>query len=469
MEFDLRRRAPTLAADEPNPKTKDPIMNPEPFSRRSFLKTTTAAATAVTIIPRHVLGQGQTPPSQKLNIAAIGLGGMGSGDVASCAQAGENIVALCDPDRNHLAANAAKYPGARLHTDFRKMLETQKDIDAVIIATPDHVHAVATATALRLGKHVHCQKPLTHSVYEARMIGELARQTKLATQMGNFGQAGEEPRLVAEMIRAGAIGSLKEVHAWSNRNPDISQRGVARPKETPPCPAYLDWDLWLGPAPARPYHPCYHPFAWRGWWDFGTGVLGDIGCHELSAIFKAMKLGHPVSVEACSTNWQRPREISRETAPLASITHYKFAPSDTHGPLSIFWYDGGMRPPRPDGLGPEEKFAEGDGTMYVGDKGIMLRDRLIPESKMKEFVRPPQTLPRSPGHWKEFLDACRGGKPAGSNFADHAAHLAEVVLLGNIAIRMNQKLEWDATNLKFPHCPEAEKFVNPPYRDGFTV
>ncbi len=282
-------------------------MNQDWSSRRSFLKTASVAATAVTIIPRHVLGQGQTPPSQKLNIAGIGVGGMGSGNVASCAQAGENIVALCDPDRNHLADNARKCPGAKLYTDFRKMLESQKDINAVIIATPDHVHAVATAMAMRLGKHVHCQKPLTHSVYEARRIGQIARETKVATQMGNFGQAGEEARLVAEMIWAGAIGNLKEVHAWSNRNPDISQRGVARPKETPPCPAHLDWDLWLGPAPVRPYHPCYHPFAWRGWWDFGTGVLGDIGCHELSAIFKAMKIGNPVSVEACSTKLAAPQ------------------------------------------------------------------------------------------------------------------------------------------------------------------
>ncbi len=444
-------------------------MNENSTSRRNFLKTTSVAATAFTIVPRHVLGQGQTPPSQKLNVAGIGVGGMGSGDVASCAKAGENIVALCDPDSNHLASNAKRYPGAKTYTDFRKMLETQKDIDVVVIATPDHVHAAATAMAMKLGKHVHCQKPLTHSVYEARQIGKLARERKVATQMGNFGQAGEEPRRVAELMWGGAIGNLKEVHAWSNRNPDISPRGIPRPKETPPCPSHLDWELWLGPAPARPFHPCYHPFAWRGWWDFGTGVLGDIGCHELSGIFKAMKIGDPVSVEACSTNWQRPKEISNETAPLASITHYKFAARDTHGPLSIFWYDGGMRPPRPEGLAPNEKFAEGDGTMYVGDKGFMLRDRLFPESRRQEFGRPPQKLARSPGHWKEFLDACRGGKPAGSNFADHAAHLAEVVLLGNIAIRMNRKLEWDAVNMKFPNCPEADKFVNPPYREGYAL
>lgn len=438
-------------------------------SRRTFLKTTSVAAAAITIVPRHVLGRGQTPPSEKLNIAGIGLGGMGRIDVESCAKAGENIVALCDPDQNHMAQVAKNYPNARLYTDFRKMLESQKDIDAVTIATPDHVHAVATSMAMKLGKHVHCQKPLTHSVYEARMIGKLARETKVATQMGNFGQAGEEPRRVAELIWAGAIGNLKEVHAWSNRNPDISPRGIPRPSDTPPCPAQLDWEHWIGPAPMRPYHPSYHPFAWRGWWDFGTGVLGDIGCHELSGIFKAMKIGDPVSVEACSTNWQRPKEISNETAPLASITHYKFAASKTHGPLSIFWYDGGMRPPRPEELEPDRPFAENDGTMYVGDKGIMLRSRLIPDTKLNAFPRPPQTLERSPGHWEEWLGACRGGKPAGSNFADHAAHLAEVVLLGNIALRMNQKLEWDPVNMKFSNCPEADKFVNPPYRAGYSL
>ena len=301
-------------------------MNKRKPSRRSFLKTASVVTTAFTIIPRHVLGQGVTPPSQKLNIAAIGVGGMGSGDVASCAQAGENIVALCDPDKNHLAQNAKKYPGAKLYTDFRKMLETQKDIEAVTIAAPDHVHAVATSMAMQLGKHVHCQKPLTHSVHEARRIGKLARESKVATQMGNFGQAGEEPRRVAEMIWAGAVGTLKEVHAWSNRNPDISQRGVARPTERPACPAHLDWDLWVGPAPMRPYHPCYHPFAWRGWWDFGTGVLGDIGCHQLSAIFKALKLGHPVSVESCSTNWQRPKEISNETLLRWYVLHVLLLP-----------------------------------------------------------------------------------------------------------------------------------------------
>jgi predicted dehydrogenase len=437
---------------------------------------TAATAAAFTIVPRHVLGGGQTPPSEKLNIAGIGLNGMGIGDVKSCAS--QNIVALCDVDANVLsrctkelrdlaAKESRPFTAPKPHVDFRRMLETQKDIDAVIIATPDHLHAVVSAMAMKLGKHVHCQKPLTHSVHEARMIGQIARETKLATQMGNQGQASEESRLICEMIQGGAIGNVLEVHAWSNRNPDISPRGIARPKETPPVPANLNWDLWLGPAAARPYHPCYCPFSWRGWWDFGTGVLGDIGCHQLSTIFKCLKLGDPVSVEACSTNWQRPVEIQRETAPLASVVRYKFPAQAGKPPVEIIWYDGGMRPERPEELEPDRRFGVDDGIFYVGDKGKMLGMRLIPEAKMKEHEKPQPTLPRSPGHYVEWINACKGGKPAGSNFVDHAAHLAEVVLLGNIAIRMNQKLEWDGANMRFTNCAEANALINPPYREGW--
>jgi predicted dehydrogenase len=436
------------------------------LNRRQFIAA--AGAAAFTIVPRHVLGgEGQTPPSQKLNIAGIGIGGMGFGDLQNVKS--ENVVALCDVDQRHAAKAFQAFPNAKVHTDFRKMLETQKDIDAVMIATPDHLHAVISMTALKLGKHVYCQKPLTHSVYEARMIGQAAKEAKVATQMGNQGQASEEARLLCEMIRDGAIGQVREVHAWSNRKPDISPRGIPRPKETPAVPASLNWDLWVGPSPMRPYHPCYLPFAWRGWWDFGTGVLGDIGCHQLSAIFKCLKLGDPASVEACSTNWQQRPEIADETAPLASMTRYHFEADANHGPVDIIWYDGGMKPPRPDELEPGRRFAEGDGNLYVGDKGKILDHRIIPESRMKEYKLPARTLPRSPGHYQEWLAACKGGKPAGSSFVDHAAHLAEVVLLGNIAIRANQKLRWDPENMRFPNCPEADKFVNPPYREGWSL
>jgi predicted dehydrogenase len=427
-----------------------------------------AAAAAVTIIPRHVLGgPGQIPPSQKLNIAGVGLGGMGSGDISS--MGGENVVALCDVDRNALGNNAKKFPAAKLYADFRKMLETQKNIDAVIVATPDHNHAAVTMMAIKMGKHVHCQKPLTHSVYEARAIAKAAKEAKVATQMGNFGQAGDEARLISETIWSGAIGAVREVHGGSNRIPAISPRGIRRPTDTPPVPEALDWDLWVGPSPMRPYHPCYHPFSWRGWWDFGTGCLGDIGCHEFSPVFKALKPGHPTSVEACSSNHPFGPEIANETAPLASITRWQFPALGDRPAFSLTWWDGGLKPPRPEELEPDRSFGEGDWLMIVGEKGKMLRHRIIPESKAQQIGRPPRTLPRSPGHYQEWLQACKGGPPAGSDFVNHAAHLAEVVLLGNIAIRTKEKLLWDGENLRFTNSEAANKLVNPPYRAGWSL
>jgi predicted dehydrogenase len=428
-----------------------------------------AAFATVTIVPRHVLGgPGQTPPSGRLNVAGVGVGGMGTGDIRNVAQT-ENIVALCDVDQRALDRNAKLYPKAKRHTDFRRMLETQKDIDAVMVATPDHNHAVVTMMAIKLGKHVHCQKPLTHSVYEARAIYDAAKASKVATQMGNQGQASEEARLICEMIWSGAVGTVREVHGGSNRYPAISPRGIARPTETPEVPDYLNWDLWLGTAPARPYHPCYHPFAWRGWWDFGTGVLGDIGCHQFSAIFKALKLTHPTWVDACSSNHQCPPEIAGETAPVASITRWSFPANGDRAPLTLTWWDGGLKPPRPEELEPGRKFAEGDWLMVVGDKGKMLGHRLIPDSRAQQVGKPPRVLPRSPGHYKEWIDACKGGPAAGSNFVDHAAHLAEVVLLGNIAIRTKEKLYWDAQQLKFTNSDAANRLVHPPYRDGWSL
>ena len=437
------------------------------ISRRQAFKTGATVA-AFTIVPRHVLGgAGQTPPSEKLNIAGVGVGGMGSGDIRAVAT--DNIVALCDVDENALARNAKLYPNAKLHSDFRKMLETQKDIDAVVIATPDHGHAVVSIMAMKMGKHVHCQKPLTHSVHEARQMGLVAKASKVATQMGNQGQASDSARVLAETIWSGAIGTVREVHAGSNRYPAISSRGLRRPKETPPVPKNLNWDLWLGPAPERPYHPSYHPFAWRGWWDFGTGVLGDIGCHQLSAVFKALKLGHPTSIEASSSNHQCPPEIANETAPQSSITRWSFPAEGARAPVTITWWDGGLKPPCPDEFEPSAKFAEGDWLMIVGDKGRIYGDRIIPSARAQEVGRPAQVLPRSPGHYVEWIKACKGGTAAGSNFVDHAAHLAEVVLLGNIAIRTKEKLLWDGPNLRFTNSDAANQLINPPYRTGWSI
>ena len=436
-------------------------------TRRQFVSGA-AAATAFTIVAPHALGgPGRKAPSDKLNIAGIGIGGKGHGDIRSVPT--ENLVALCDVDDHQVARSAKEFPKARTWADYRKMLEQQKDIDAVMIATPDHSHAVIAMAAIKLGKHVFCQKPLAHSVHECRMLGQAAKEAKVATQLGNQGQASEAARLVAEYIHAGAIGNVREIHAWSNRPHRISPRGIQRPKDTPPVPKNLHWDLWLGPAPQRPYHPCYAPFSWRGWWDFGTGVLGDIGCHELSAIFKALKLGHPASVESCTTSFQEPAEVSRETAPLASVTRYEFPAEGKRPAVSLTWYDGGMRPPRPEELEPGRRFAESDGILYVGDKGKMLGHRLIPETRMRDFPKPPQTLPRSPGHYREWLQACKGGQPAGSDFVQHAAHLAEVILLGVVALRANRKLYWDPKAMRITNDAEADKLVNPPYRKGWSL
>jgi len=442
------------------------------ISRRDFMGAAAAVA-AFTIVPRHVLGgPGKTPPSEKLNIAGIGVGGQGAADLNGVDS--QNIVALCDVDWGHAAGTFRRYPKAKKYRDFRKMLdEEEKNIDAVTVATPDHIHAVASMAAIKRGKHVYCEKPLTHSVYEARMLAQAAREHKVATQMGNQGQASEETRLMCEYIWDGAIGPVREVHVWTDRplrglNSVYWPQGVDRPKETPPMPETLDWDLWLGPAPDRPYHPAYVPFRWRGWWDFGTGALGDIGCHSLDPVFRALKLGPPTSVEATCTL------VNKETYPVASIVHYQFPARADMPPVKVIWYDGGMRPPRPDELEDGLQIGTG-GMLFVGDKGKMLGDRLIPESRRMEYGKPPQMIPRSPGHHVEWIEACKGGKPAGSNF-DHAGPLAEAVLLGNVALRpemkerMNRtKLLWDAENMKITNVPEANTFLRREYRDGWTL
>jgi len=443
------------------------------LSRRNFMGAT-AAAFAFSIVPRHVLAaSGQTPPSEKLNIAGIGIAGRGA-DVLDGVKS-QNIVALCDVDWNHAAGTFKRYPNAKKYRDFREMLDKEeKNIDAVTVATPDHIHAVASMAAIKRGKHVYCEKPLTHTVYEASMLAKAAREHKVATQMGNQGQASEETRLTSEYIWAGAIGPVREVHVWTDRpnrglNDVYWPQGVDRPKDTPPVPDTLDWNLWLGPAPYRPYNSAYLPFKWRGWWDFGTGALGDIGCHSIDPVFRALKLGHPTSVEAASTL------VNKETYPLSSIIRYEFPERPGFPPVTLTWYDGGMRPPRPPELEDGRQMGEG-GTLFVGDKGKMLGSRLIPESRSKEFGKPKQVLPRSPGHFEEWIQACKGGKPAGSNFPDHAGLLAEVVLLGNVALRpelrekMNRtKLLWDGPNMKITNLSEADQFLRCSYREGWTL
>jgi predicted dehydrogenase len=430
------------------------------ISRRDFM----AAAAAFTVVPSYVLGRGgNVPPSKKLNIAGIGVGGVGRAYLQGVNS--ENIVALCDVDQKYAANTYKLYPKAKIYRDFRKMLETDKSFDAIVIGTPDHTHAVVASTAIKTGKHVYCAKPLTKTIYEARMLAEAARVAKVSTQMSVQSDASDAQRILCEWIWDGAIGPVREVHVWSNR--PIWPQGIERPKDTPPVPEGLDWDKWLGPAPYRPYHPAYVPFKWRGWWDFGTGALGDMGCHTLDHICKALKLGHPASVHASSTR------LFPETAPSASMVHYDFPAREGMPAVKLTWYDGGLKPRRPNGLADSRKLAA-EGLIFVGEEGSMLcgftgeNPLLIPETRMKEYKRPPRTIPRSIGHYKEWIEACKGGKPAGCNF-DIGGPLTEIVLLGNIAIRTGEKLDWDSENMKITNVPEANNYLHYKYRDGWAL
>jgi len=455
--------------------TKKPVTDTgskQTISRRRFLGGAAAGAALFTIVPRHVLGgPGYTPPSEKLNIAAVGVGGKGSSDVDSVKS--ENIVALCDVHDSRGAGTFERYPGARRYRDFRVMLEREKGIDAVIVSTPDHTHAVVAMAAMALGKHVYVQKPLTHSVYEARRLAEAARKHGVATQMGNQGQASERTRRVCELIQDGAIGAVHAVHVWTDRPArglfeTYWPQGIGRPEKKPPVPDDLAWDLWLGPAPARPYHGAYAPFRWRGWWDFGTGALGDIGCHSLDPVFRALRLGAPLSVQATSTR------VNEETYPLASIVTYGFGARGELPPVKLTWYDGGLKPPRPAELGEGVETGT-NGTLYVGESGVMLGETIYPESRRDSYTPAPKTIPRSPGHYREWLAACKGGAPAGANF-DFAGPLTEAVLLGNVALRKRlreqlteQVLEWNPKELTFTNLPEADECLRRPYREGWTL
>jgi predicted dehydrogenase len=444
-------------------------MKDKNISRRRFITGAASAVAGFTIVPRYVLGgAGFKPPSEKLNIAAVGIGGVGKNNIKACEN--ENIIALCDVDWRYAAPAFQDYPNAKKYKDFRKMLEEEKDIDAVIVATPDHTHAVIAMVAVKMGKHVYVQKPLTWSIDEARKLTEAAREAKVATQMGNQGHSSEEIRVLCEMIWSGAIGNVREVYAWSDR--PAWPQGIGRPTDTPPVPAGMEWDIWLGPAPTRPYHPCYHPFTWRGWLDFGTGALGDMGCHIMDHAFWALKLGHPTSVEAynsarCVKNWEKVE--NKETFPDASIVRYEFPARGDMPAVRMTWFDGGLKPPRPAELEKERNLGT-NGVIFIGDKGVIAEGRLIPESKMKDMPRPPKSIPRIEGtHEQNWINACKGGPAACSNF-DNAGPLTEIVLLGSVAVRMGGKtLEWDGPNMKITNVPEANELVSRKYRDGWTL
>jgi predicted dehydrogenase len=412
-----------------------------------------------------------------VNFAGIGSGGQGGGDINNMAGLGANVVALCDVDHAHAAGTFKRYPKATVYKDFRRMLDKEeKNIDAVTVGTPDHIHAVASMDAIRRGKHVYCEKPLTHTIYEARQLTIAAEKHGVVTQMGNQGHATEGARLTNEWIQAGVIGEVREVHTWSDRAGKLWKQGIGRPTETPAVPATMDWDLWLGPAPVRPYHPAYAPSKWRGWWDFGTGAMGDMGCHIVDHPVWALDLDYPTAVEAVTTldGSEVNGQPNRETFPIASVIHYEFPAKGKRPEVKLIWYEGGMMPSTPAEM-PAGSRLPGNGVLYVGSKGKMYHGshggmpQLLPAELMEEAATVPKTMPRSPGHHKEWLLACTGQGTTVSNFG-YSGPLTETVLLGVLAQRApGHRLEWDSQRLQVSNMPELNPHVHKEYRKGWTL
>ncbi len=451
------------------------------ISRRAFLKSSAAAAFAFNIVPRHVLGgEGHTPPSEKVTLAGIGVGGVGHSQVKSCGQAGFEIVALCDVDDLHAKKTYDLFPQARRYRDFRELLGSEGGkLDAVYCGTPDHTHAIITLAALRAKKHVCCVKPLTRTVEECRAVIAAAKAAGTATQVTTRPNTSEEGCRTTELIAAGAIGAVREVHVWSHR-PAWPQGMPGRPEGEDPVPATLDWKLWIGPAPMRPFknewpagspipdlspnnwggRKVYHPFNFRGWWDFGTGALGDMGCHYLNTPYRALKLGHPARVSASTS------KRFAESFPLASIVTYDYPAREGLPEVRVVWYDGGLRPPKPRELGNAE--LPDEGVLYIGDSGKMVFEKLIDPALAEKFASVPRTLPRRRGTFGEWLDACKGGERAGCDF-EWSGPLTEFVLLGNIALRTGKQIDFDAAAPRITNAPEADALLRQPYHNGWAL
>jgi predicted dehydrogenase len=464
------------------------------ITRREFVTTAASAAAAATILPRHVLGgTGFVAPSDKVNVAIIGVGGQGRTNARALFQEDDcQIIAIADPCEEwdlspyyytgkagrgpvlaeietHYAAKTPNYKCA-VYEDFRVMLEKEKAIDAVLIATPDHLHAYVSILAMKAGKHVYCEKPLTHNMTEGRIVAGVARETGVATQMGNQGRSSEGHRQTAEWIWDGAIGQVREVHAWGNAGGFA--RGKGRPEGTPVVPAGFNWDLWLGPREPRPYHPAYAPFNWRGWWAFGGGGLPDVGPHHLDPAFNALKLDYPQTVEATGA------ALDNEVCAMGVLVTYRCGARGDMGPVTVYWYDGGLRPPTPAGIDtddPVQRLGEGEnGIFFVGEKGIITcagwsgMPRLLPLELHRDYKRPAKTLPRVEGHHADWLQACKGGHPASSNF-EYASRLCEFVHIGNVALRTKKLLKWDGANMRATNAPEAEQYTKESYRPGWEL
>jgi len=457
------------------------------LTRRQFLnRTSTAIGTAALAFPfvGTVLGA-----NDRIRVACIGVGGKGDSDSSDAARCGGEIVALCDVDKGTLAKKAKQFPNAKQYQDYRKLLdEMGKDIDAVTVSTPDHNHGVASIRAMKLGKHCFCQKPLVQTVAEARMMRQLANEKKLATQMGNQGSAENGLRRAVEVVQAGVIGKPLELHVWSNR--PIWPQGLDRPAGEDPVPETLDWDAWLGPVAFRPYKKgTYHTFAWRGWFDFGTGALGDMACHTVNMPFRALKLGYPNVVE-----YEIGSRFYPETFPKTSRIRFEFPERDGLPPLKFWWYDGNpddaLKPLRPHAEAAREIIATegklpGSGALIIGEKGKLYSPddygaRFYLAMKGEEEFKSgdkhdaakdvPQSIPRSPGHMQEWFRMMKDGTPAYSNF-DIAAYLTEIILLGCVALRVGEgyRMEWDGPNMKVTNIAEANKFLKREYRAGWEL
>jgi len=482
-------------------------------SRRDFIKKSVTGMAGLSVVPGYILGgKGLVPPNDKITVACIGVGSQGLRVMMDLLRYEEiQVISVCDVNSgssgfvewgenelrnkvrrlledsdwgNNLKPGTAglnpakevveayyskktgkeKYKGCSTYTDYRELLEKSADVDAVIVCTPDHTHACISIAAMRKGKHVFCQKPMTHTVLEARKMSDMAVKTGLATQVAIGNQASESTRIICEWIWSGAIGQVLEVHNWSDR--PYWPQGINRPEKSEKTPDYLNWDLWLGPAPERPYHSVYQPFVWRGWFDFGTSSIGDMGCYSFDTLFRVLKLDAPESIHASST------QIFPETYPLASVIHFKYPARGEQLPVTIHWYDAGIKPSLPDAM--EGKNWNRDGMLFVGETGKILCDfnggnpKLIPESAMNSYEPPPKTLPRSPGNYEEWINAVKDGKPGGANF-EFSGKVTETILLGNVAVRTGSPIDWDSKNLKITNNQEVNKFIQMPYRNGWEL
>lgn len=428
------------------------------FSRRRFLHTAAAAGIAGLSAPFAFTAEKKPSANERLAVGVIGVAGQGEYDWTNIVAGGAEIVAWCDVDKSRTKKALEEFPKAPLYSDYRRLLD-QKGIDAVLVATPDHMHAPITLAALRAGLHVFCEKPLTRTVYEARLVAETAAKHKRVTQMGTQIHAGDNYRRVVELIQSGAIGMVEEVHVWV-RTGYGNRRD--RPKETPKKPEGLDWDLWLGVAPERPYHPAYVPFRWRGWWDFGGGALADMACHHIDLPFWALKLRYPTKIRA-----EGPQPHPESTS-IGLMVHYDFPARGELPPVKLTWYDGGKRP----ALFAQGKLPKwGDGSLFVGSKGMLLagyeKHKLLPEKQFADFTPPKPSIPSSIGHYKEWVEACKHGGPTTCNF-DYAGALTEAVLLGNVSYRSGKPIEWNPKELKTNEA-EADKFLRPVYRKPWTL